>query len=108
MKLILIILVFSGLIYGFIYLNNQGSFYTYNNYLNNLIKNKPKITCVEDSECHLVAPDCTPCACGVVANISWKPYCPFKKPQGINCSPCPYIDKDTVKCVDTVCKLVSE
>lgn len=108
MKLILFILIFAGLVYGFVYMNNQGSFYTYNNYLNDLVKNKPRLACSDDAECHITAPDCTPCACGVVANITWKPYCPFKKPSGISCAPCPYIDKSAVKCIDTVCKIVNE
>lgn len=108
MKLILFILVLAGLIYGFIYLNNQGSFHTYNQYLNDLIKNKPRITCTADTECHLVASDCTLCACDVVANVRWQPYCPFKNPTGSVCDPCPQINKDKIKCVDTVCQISSE
>ncbi len=108
MKVIFLFLVIMGaLVSAFIYLNNRAAFYTYNNYLNDLVHNKPKTICITDDECHIVAPDCTPCACGVIANIDWRPFCPFKKPV-VSCSPCPYIDKNQIKCIDTECKLVTE
>lgn len=103
--IILFLIIIGALVSGFIYLNNQAAFYTYNNYLNDLVKNKPKIICTSDEECHIAAPDCSPCACGIAANVDWQPFCPFKKPV-VACSPCPYVGK--IKCVDTQCQLVTE
>lgn len=93
--------------YLFIYLNNNGYLYPFNNSLNSFINNKPKIACTEDSDCHITRADCSPCSCGFAANKNWQPYCPFEQAKNIFCSPCEkFPSPENIKCVNTECKIV--
>jgi hypothetical protein len=107
-KFIFLIIIFSLVFYyGFRYFNNNGFLGQFNNKLNTFIKNRPKIACVEDNDCHLTTADCNPCSCGLAANKAWQPYCPFIKSKNIICSPCEQFPiLENIKCVNTECQIV--
>ncbi|MFA5126381.1 MAG: hypothetical protein WC465_00050 [Patescibacteria group bacterium] len=101
--LIIIILFFAVL---FRYLDSRSRLAGFNDIINNFINNRPKISCVEDADCHLTQIDCSPCSCGFAANRAWQPYCPFQKKQ-VLCEPCEQFPKEeNIKCINTECQIV--